>query len=158
MADQPHDEMWNFFQSSSGSGGSDDFEFFPINDPVEGGEMPFALMANETTQILKTPFGVFKISIVAGGPIAELGTVIQSIFKEGMTLVLLERLTRLIAELPEVREKLKQAPQLMELLESAKLVIAAQSIMSGGGPGGGQSKSRRSGMTFARARDAVHQN
>jgi hypothetical protein len=156
MPDNRDEELWNFFQSGSNES-SEEFEFFPLAEPIEGGEMPFALMANETTQILKTPFGVFKISIVAGGPIAELGSVIQSIFKEGMTLVLLERLTRLIAELPQVREKLQQAPQLLELLESAKLVIAAQAVL-GGSKAGISVKTRRSGMTFARARDAVHLN
>lgn len=156
MSDQRDDELWNFFQSGPNDGG-EEFEFFPLAEPIQGGEMPFALMANETTQILKTPFGVFKISINAGGQIAELGVVIQSIFKEGMTLQLLERLTRLIAELPQVREKLQQAPQLLELLESAKLVIAAQAVLGGAKPGISV-KSRRSGMTFARARDAVHLN
>lgn len=149
------DDTYDFFQSAPSN--KEDFEFFPIPDSGEGSDVPFALMANETTQILKTPFGVFKIAITANGPLAELAKVIAEIFRHGMSLQLLEQLTRLIAQLPEVREKLKMAPQVLELLESAKLVIAA------GGPSMESPKSIRarrkaSGMTFARALDAVHLN
>jgi hypothetical protein len=135
----------------------DAFEFYPIpeNDPESEDGIPFALITDGENQILKTPFGVFKIAADATGPLGELAAHIKKLFTEGVNSEGLEHLARLIAALPEVQQALEQVPQLKELLEQARVMLAAAGLEAGGSMSGGKPRFNPPKLAFDRVRNTV---
>jgi hypothetical protein len=145
------DDGFDFFTTGKGP----EFHFFAHNDDEDDKGPPFAFAQANGVQYIKTPFGMFTLMVSQGGNIAELGQIVAAMFKGGMTTKLLDTLSDLISKMPELKSTLEGVPQLMELLETAKIVIAMEETASGPAR-----KSARppSGMTFARLANAISLN
>ncbi len=146
-----HDDGFDFFSTGKGP----EFHFFASQEDENDQGPPFAFAQANGIQYIKTPFGLFTLMIAQGGNVAELGQIVAALFKGGMTTKLLESLSDLIEKMPELKTTLEGVPQLMELLETAKIVIAMEESA-----GATPRKSSRppTGMTFARLANAISLN
>ncbi|MCA8938445.1 MAG: hypothetical protein KDB07_01440 [Planctomycetes bacterium] len=90
-------------------------QFIPMPGLPESG-MAFTLFEDADNQILKTPFGLIKISIHATGPMQGLAEEIKTMFSSGVSPAGLAKLNQIIEASPQVRAVLKQIPGLKNFL------------------------------------------